>query len=854
MKAKFQQKRDALEHLLENSPSEYLSAQTALVDDLVLSSYKTLSEDIVGQGFAVIALGGYGRGELYPHSDIDVMVLFHPDKKASVEVVADAILYPLWNTGLDVGHGVRSVQESIVHAQEEYIFAVSLLDARFLCGDRELFAELMQQHREKFVDGCRKGFVEEMKRRRLERRDRFGSHSYLLEPHIKEGRGGMRDVQSMFWTAQVVFGLTGLAEIEGAGLLLPEERESFYKSYDYLIRLRLSLHRVSGRKNDQLYFEQQQDIAGLLGYVEKDGMLAVEGFMRELYAHLHNIAYVTDLFFDHLDEALGLVRAPVKVPDKIIEKGIEVRQGKVHLVADSAQLRAKPHTLVRVMLAMARTGLPLHYRSQKLVSQNIALITDKVRQSPRLTKPILAIMVEAKDLFTVLETMLESGLLPACIPEFSRIETLAQHDLYHIFTVDRHSLQAVAELRDTEGDWPAVVKNVNSMRLLYLATLLHDIGKGSGRDHSEEGAELCREVGRRFNFSQEEIDDLAFVVRYHLFIPENALRRDLSDAAFIQRCAETVGTNSRLAMLYLLSVADSKATGPSAWSDWKASLMYEMYLKVHSAIEHLDSDQSDFAGDVDQGVEWLREQVSTRVIEAGYQFDFEILPADYLMNFSPDDVAGHVQLYSENYRLLRQKPFVEVFQDDEGWKLLFMSVDRPGVLAKVCGVLALHNLAVATAQIFTWKDGTVVDVVMVRPLDDVGFEEKDWQSLAADMGLAFTHRLDLGTKLYQRWSSTYGRKIKLQGNIEPRVVVDNVSSDDYTVIEVYASDKPHLLYRIAQTLTDTGVNIYKAYIATEVEQLIDVFYVLNSEGNKLEDEDQKQVVKDKLLGFLEKAE
>lgn len=854
MKAKFQQKRDALEHLLEKDAGEYLCAQSTLVDDLILSSYDGIKEDVVQEGFAVVALGGYGRAELFPHSDIDVMILFHPKKKKNVQEVADAILYPLWDTGLDVGHGVRSVQESVSHAKEEYLFAVSLLDARFLCGDRSLFDDLVQQHRRKFVDGSRKDFVEEMKNRCLERRDRFGSHSYLLEPHIKEGQGGMRDVQSMFWTAQVVFGLTGLSEIEGAGLLLPEERESFQRSYNYLVRVRLHLHRVSGRKNDQLYFEQQQDIAGLLGYAEKDGMLAVEGFMRELYSHLHNIAYLTDLFFDHLDESLGLVRTQHKVPDKVIEKGIEVRQAKVHLIADKKQLHAKPHTLVRVMLAVARTGLPLHYRSQKIVSQNIGLISDKVRQSPRMTKPIIAILLESKNVFAVLETMLESGLLTACIPEFTRIETLAQHDLYHIFTVDRHSLQAVAELRQTEGEWPAVVENVESRGVLYLATLLHDIGKGSGRDHSEEGAELCRGVGARFNFTPQQIDDLAFVVRYHLFIPENALRRDLSDAAFIQRCAETVGTASRLAMLYLLSVADSKATGPSAWSDWKASLMYEMYLKVHSAIEHLHSDQSGFAGDVDQGVEWLRDQVIERVNEAGHEFDFDILPADYLMNFSPDDVAGHVGLYSENYRLLRQKPFVQVFQDDEGWKLLFMSVDRPGVLAKVCGVLALHNLAVANAQIFTWKDGTVVDVVMVRPLDDVDYSEKDWDSLAQDMGLAFTHRLDLGTKIYQKWSSTYGRKIELEGNIEPRVVVDNVSSDDYTVIEVYASDKPHLLYRIAQTLTDTGVNIYKAYIATEVEQLIDVFYVLGSEGNKLESEEQKQVVKDKLLGFLEKTE
>lgn len=858
MKAKFQQQRAEFDVLLkeEGRAEEYLQAQTTIVDNLITSSFVKIDGEVDAKGFALVALGGYGRSELYPQSDVDVMVLYHPKQKKKVGTVADAILYPLWDVGLDVGHGVRTVKESIIHAKEEYIFQVSLLDSRLICGDQELYDELMAKYRKKFVDGNRKAFVEEMKVRRQERREKFGVHSYLLEPQLKEGRGGMRDVQSMFWTSKVIFGLSTLSDIENAGLLLPDERESFQESYDHLIRLRLQLHRLSGRKSDQLYFEQQQDIAMAMGYVDDDGVLPVEGFMRDLYSHLQNIALVTDLFFEHLDESLGLVRQVSKVPDKVVEKGIEVRKGRVWLVATKEQLEAKPHILMRVLLAMARTGLPLHYRAQKAITQNIHLITDRVRKSPRMTNPIISILLEAKRVETVLENMLETGLLQTCIPEFSRIDSLAQHDLYHIFTVDRHSVRAVAELRIAMEEWPAITAQVGSLDVLSLATLVHDIGKGSGLDHSEEGARLALEVGKRFSFNEQGIDDLSFLIRYHLFIPENALRRDLDDAAFIQRCAETIGTVSRLAMLYLLSVADSRATGPSAWSEWKASLVYEMYLRVLSAIENMlvAPTVKEMQGQVDQGVEWMREQVGESVSEIGLDFDLNVLSPDYLLAFGLEEMLGHIGLYVENYRVLRQKSYIRVYEDDDGWQLLFMSKDSPGVLAKVCGVLALHNLAVAKAQIFTWEDGTVVDVVTVRPLDTIEFADKDWDSLSIDFDLAFSHRLDLGSKLYQKWSNSYGRKIELEGNIEPRVVLDNDSSDVYTVIEVYANDRPHLLYSIAQALSDLGINIYKAYIATEVEQLIDVFYVLGENGEKIESSSEKEKIVSKLLHYVNKTE
>ncbi len=595
-------------------------------------------------------------------------------------------------------------------------------------------------------------------------------------------------------------------------------------------------------------------MAAAFGYTTRDGIRGVEGFMRDVYGALQKISVITDLFFDHVDEVLGLAGKSGVVADRVVEKGIEVKNERVHLTASAAQLQAKPQTLIRVFLAMARTGLPLHHRTRKVITGSLELITDKVRTSPRLARTFFALLLEAKDIAQVMETMLETGVLTACIPEFSRITTLAQHDLYHIYTVDRHSLQAVVELHGLVATWVSVAQNIRNMRVLYLATLLHDIGKGSGRDHSLEGANLVRQIGARFSLAEEECDILAFLVRYHLFMPESALRRDLNDAVFIKRCAETIGDLERLSMLYLISVADSKATGPSAWSDWKGTLMEELFLKIYPYLDFGRDGVDDVSAHEEQGVEWLRERV--RVLLQGEQnlrVDIDDLGADYILSFSPEIIVKHVLTQRDNYQLLRQRSLILAEETEDAWQLLIMTFDRPGLLAKICGVMALNSLTVVKAQIFTWVDGTVADVIDVRSTDGLSFAEKDWQSLNAQLDLAIEHRLGLSHRLYRKLSSGYNRRGQLVGEVASKVVIDNKSSEIYSVIEVYAADLPGQLYHITQAMADFGLNIHKAYIATEVEQLIDVFYVLDSQGQKLVDEEFRQEVTQGLLHSIGRA-
>jgi [protein-PII] uridylyltransferase len=845
--SKLRAQRETLEELWKKglSGQALLLEQSRLVDEFIASNFNAATDGKATDSIALIALGGYGRSELFPYSDIDILILFREDAKEEMEKVANAVLYPLWDTGLDVGHGVRTVEECLSFAKEDFFFQVAMLDARLLVGSEGLFDELLSRYRTDFIEGSRDEFVHAMKTFRRARRKRFGSHSYLLEPNIKESKGGMRDIQAMLWTAAFVFGLSDLDAIEGAGILLEEEKETFLESWNMLSRVRNRLHYISGRKNDQLYFEQQEEVAAALEYKTKKGVLGVENFMRDLYCHLQVIAVTTDLFFDHVDDVLGFAGGK-RAENRVVEKGIAIRNNRIHLTASKEDLESRPYLLMRCFLVSAKTGFPVHHRTRKMIGHHLDLISDKVRRSARMSRPFFEILEGGKDILAVLEVMLETGLLSAYIPEFKRIESLVQHDVYHIYTVDRHLLQSVADLREATKSEEAVFLTIASPHVLYLATLLHDIGKGAGGDHSIIGAGMIGAVGQRLGLNEAECACLEFVIRYHLFMPENALRRDLNDEQFIRRCAETIGDAERLAMLYLISVADSHATGPSAWSEWKGALLYEMYMKVHPYLQFQALD--DVLSQVDQGVDWLREQVASLVAgEKNVRVAVDDLPSDYLLSFTPEAVAAHIRIHQENYKVLQQKALVFPQKLQTQWSLLIMCRDRSGLLAKICGVLSLHNLSVLNAQIFTWKDGGAVDVLDVRPEDGVQYEEKDWQAVNDDLNLALNHRLGLAHRLYQKLSSGLARRKRPAGINETRVVVDNKASDHYTIVEIYCADSPGQLYRITQTLADFGINIYRAYIATEVEQLIDVFYVLDSQQEKVVEAAFIQELRDGIL-------
>jgi len=819
-------RRESLESLWEQGLSgrALLLEHTRVVDEYLEERFASCA---CSTGLCLIALGGYGRQELFPFSDIDLLLLHDHAAQEQIDQAAAAVLYPLWDAGLEVGHGVRTPQGCLEDAAEDYFFRVAMLDARLLAGSQPLFDELMHSYQQTFIDGNRRDFLDKMQHFRQERHQRFGRHTYLLEPHVKESRGGLRDVQAMLWTSRVVFGIKQIGQMEEEALLSADERKRFEEAWDSLIKIRNRLHYVSGRKNDQLFFEHQEALAAAFGYKKKKGRLAVEHFMRDVHEAMQTIAITSELFFEHVDEVLGVAIAGDKaLADEELEAGITLRLGRIHLL-DPASLEQKPILLLRLFFQAARTGTPLHHRTRKLVQAASSLVNDKFRTSRRVAKAFLELLPQphAADALTA---MLETGVLPAYLPEFQQLVSLAQHDVYHVNTVDRHLLQTVRELHDFVSSEPVITEQVPSLSLLYLAALLHDIGKGEGQGHAERGGLLARQIADRLGLGSDDKEQLVFLVEQHLFLMHTALRRDLEDETMIVRCAEQVKTPARLSMLYLLTVADAKATGPTVWNEWKAALLLELYLKIAHLLEREDVKAMEV--DRRQAAEWMIEQITGELGKEKMP-GASVMPADYLTSFTPGEIARHIRFAKQ---LQERQLLVETGEEKGCWSILVMTADRPGLLAKICGVLALHNLRILSAQIFTWNDGTVVDVLQVDSTIGSHYEEQDWRRLEADLLLAVRQRLGLDYRLHKKLEPL-GNKPHVKHRLPTRVEIDNDASNNFSVVEVYAADRIGLLYEIARALTDFGMNISRAIIGSKADQVVDVFYVQDYEGNKIMD-------------------
>ncbi|HSR36226.1 MAG TPA: [protein-PII] uridylyltransferase [Desulfurivibrionaceae bacterium] len=824
MEVELRARRDALEHLWRRGADgrDLLLQHSTLIDNYVADCFRACPE--ARQGMTLTALGGFGRRELFPFSDVDLLLLHRPEAEGRLQAASEAIFYPLWDSGLEVGHGVRTVAASLAAAEEDFFFRVALLDIRYIAGDQTLLKELAGEYRQRFIEGQRGEFLQKMMHFRTERHNRFGKHSYQLEPHIKESPGGFRDIQAMLWTAKVVFGLPDIAAIAEAGLLSPAERLRFEEAWEFLIRIRNRLHYASGRKNDQLFFEHQEEIARALRYRDDRGVLGVERFMRDLYGHMNAVTTTTELFFEHVAESVH--SHPGREMENTLEPGITVRSGRLHLT-DLDLLEKRPHLLLRLFAQAAKTGLPLHYRTKKQISEHLHLVDDRLRHSKRMAKAFLEILLEAKDPLEILSALLETGLLGAYLPEFEAVRALAQHDVYHVYTVDHHLLHTVAELHRLRHREP-IFMQVNSPHVLYLAALLHDIGKGHQEDHAVRGAELVREIAKRLHLSSRDTNCLAFLVQHHLFLPITALRRDLDDETLITQCARHIADPDRLHMLYLLALADAHATGPTAWSDWKGSLLLELYLKISHLLERSDLGQPDTA----QGVRWMREQVEPLLTPAE-QPVLQELPEEYLLSFSPETIARHIRRSAE---LTSREIIVDPEDQGLSWSVLIMAPDSTGLLAKLCGTLALHNLEVVAAQIFTWENGIAVDMLTVRSTLNLTYAEQDWPALARDLSLALTNRLGLAHRLADKQQSGRGFGHSLGRRHEPRVLIDNHASSRYSIIEVYATHQPGLLYYITRTLADFGISIYRAKIGSERDQIVDAFYVLGPDHEKVTDQ------------------
>jgi len=850
------QRREALfESAPQMASAEFLQAHAELFDDYFRQRF-AISQigpaiAINRNPYAVVALGGYGRAEQCVYSDVDLLLLFENAVPDAAEDLIREYVYPLWDLGLEVGYATRSLRECVKMAKEDLEIMTSILDARFLCGISSVYADMTSRVRERVFARAPHKTIRALVERNRGRHRHYGDATFLLEPNLKEGAGGLRDYHTMRWIGRIKYDLCELRDLEYRGVLSSQEYESLFDALSFIWRVRNRLHYFTGRKCDQLYFDHQERLAEEMGLVEEDGQLPVERLMSELHAKMGFVKQQLLLLLFELGfekparRSFGVRRQP-DIP------GIEVARGGLGFHSSNRIVKS-PILLIRIFEAAARLRMPLTREAGRLVREFGYLVDDDFRANPEVRRAFENILLIPAGPVNVLELMLETGFLVRMIPEFGGIVDRIQFDAYHLHPVDRHSLRTIYFIKSfadnpPEDVDPLCTKIYNGLKrkhLLLLAALLHDIGKGrSDGKHSATGAQMAPAIVARLGYGRREAEVVSFLIENHLLLVKTASRRDINDEETAIRIAREVGQVNLLKMLYLLTVADSMATGPKAWNNWTATLVRDFFLKILGILEKGELATSGAVRRVEKKKAYVRREADFPGPEV--EAMLEVLSPRYLLYTEARDIVSHIQLY----RRLADQPFVWDVTPEAASNtrtVVVCAKDRPGLFSKIAGVFTVNGMDVLDAQIYTWRNNIALDIFTVTPPPDQIFEDERWQRATRDLNAALTGQLDLSKALADKEA----RAIKDGTSGRPnRVEVDNETSSFYTIIEVFSYDFPGLLYRITDALTRNGLDIWVAKIATKVDQVVDVFYVRDEQGGKVDAPRRVAQIREQVLSAL----
>lgn len=843
----------------------FTGAYAELMNNFLLGLFqKAAGKNGEPEGLAMAALGGYGRGELAPYSDVDLLFLVSSqDKMREAGPLIEAVLYPLWDLKLDVGHAVRTPGQCLDLAKEDFATLSTQLDVRFLAGDVALFADFVERlYRWLAARTRKKAFFTKLKESVRERHGKYGQSPYLLEPNVKEGQGGLRDIHTIYWAAIGIYDFNELEELSGRGFLSAERLWELSEARAFLTDVRHHLHCLNRKKTDTLSFEMQEGVAGLMGYKDNGHQSGVEIFMQEYYTHGYRTKSCLEYFLSRIEEDL--------IPPKLwemtkrprrVEKGLTILRGQIEL-GTRAEIRRRPILMMRAYEISSASGLPISQRSLEVIRNNLDLVDEEYRTNPAIAACFLRAVAGLPERIpnspSNLAAMQFIDFLEAYIPELGAVRAQVQHDAYHVHTVDVHLVMTLWELKkiafadkDADGEdfERSVYNEVDNKEVLFLAALLHDIGKGHGDDHARRGAELIPNIGARLGLSEEAVDDLKFLVEAHLFLVRTAMRRDLTEEKLIVDCARRVQTVQRLNMLHLLTFADSRATGPGVMNQWKGTLLRDLYKKIFKVLT-----RSDLAGKV--MAEWtdnLLLEVVARLegVLAPGEIDRHLtkMSAHYLAVMNPELVVKHIMM--ERELIVKDLPLLFEVEEKEGGycEVTIMAQDRPGLLSRMAGVFTLHNINILGSQVFTRTSNIALDIFQVGYPPDKLFADKAWLKVKEDCHKVLTGHMALDFRLARKRPML--KKTKTVTQQPNKVEVDNETSDFYTIVEVYTYDRLGLLYDVTRTLYDLQLSISIAKISTQVEQVVDVFYVRDFLGQKILDEKQIKEVKDALYFTLD---
>lgn len=835
---------------------------THLFDQLNAALYAAVVADLNPDdinGCALIALGGYGRGEMNPRSDLDLMFYYEADKKATAKVISDRMLYLLWDLKLDVGYSVRSSAECLEEAKDSTV-RTSLLDARLVAGPQHVFEAFTQVVGNVVLSQNSQAFIKVKLEENESRKKKYGSSVYLLEPNIKEGEGGLRELQDALWIARVKFKASGLKDLLIKGVINEADVESYLKAQDYLWRIRNYLHFNAARKTDQLSFDLQLQIATALGFENSRKGSAVEQFMQAYYSHAIRVEHLSTKFIlqstkQHSVPQQHLFKFFTR---RNLEDGFYIIRGELRS-RDDKKLLEDPALMMVAFELSQRHEVVICLELKNLIRENLHLINDRVRRSKRMTESFMAILRQPKNIGRTLRKMHHLMFLNAFIPEFKNIYCKVQFDLYHIYTVDIHSIFAVENMEKLwAGDFAEVhprltevAKNIEKPELLILAILFHDIGKGSGKDHSVRGAEMMPTIARRLRLNREDSERLQFLVLHHLKMAHISQRRDLQDMKMIAQFAELMGMSETLRMLYLLTFADIKAVGPDVWTEWKGNLLRELYEKTYDVLEKKDFYLEKRSEKARNRKRKIRQALLGEFSEKQVTRAVNSLNTRYLMSYRSSEIIPHLQLaLSRGKKTLAMK--VEHMPDAEYTEVTIATLDSPGLFSYIAGVMAAHSINILGAQIHTRKTGAVLDILQVNsPVGGIVDKTQKWQRFETDLSAVIEGRLAVSDLIKKQEQPSYLTNVTKRPKRPNKVEFDNEVSDQYTVIDIFAHDKIGLLYDITHTLNELGLYIAVSKISTKVDQVADVFYVKDIFGQKIVDQGRIEQIRSTLLDRLE---
>ncbi|SMC51175.1 UTP--GlnB (protein PII) uridylyltransferase, GlnD [Desulfocicer vacuolatum DSM 3385] len=854
------QKRDQLiKNFLRNKEPRFLESFAVILDEYFQSALgkSNAAADMTFQGnpVALVALGGYGRQEQCVHSDVDLLLLFENNIPRETEQLIKDLLYPLWDIHLETGYAVRTVKDCLDMAWQQFDILTTMLDARFICGASPIFFMLREQFRRTLSSQHQEKSLTRLVENGRKRHRDFGDSTYLIEPNLKSGHGGLRDYHTLLWYARIKENIRCRRDLERNGFLSHEEYEALEEALTFIWSIRNRLHYITGRKCDQLHFEHQVEVAKLLGFKSRHRHQGVESFMGKLHAKMDflkqtNQRVTETILLDKRGKRFSFPAKPTPTP------GIQIQRRRLEF-SSMKKIPQNPSLLLKIFVESGRSRTPLSIESRRIVGEFVHLVDDAFCKDPAHVKDFEKTLATSFWEFNVLNVMLATGLLVKIIPEFSRLVHKIQYNQYHLFPVDKHSIRCVQEinsLKKTKKNDPRTVfynsiyKEVRNRRNLLMAALLHDIGKGEPNcEHSRKGSEITEKILQRFGYSPTDTEEICFLIEHHLFLIKVATRRDISDEETVILCANKINQVGRLRMLYLLTVADSRATGPKAWNEWTENLLKELFLKTMGILKKGELASRRAARIIQRKkadvmalkkASWDKESLARELSSMAHR---------YLLYVPPEEIIEHLDLHKK----LGDNAFlwkVKKTEDADIRTIAICGKDTPGFFFKLAGVFFLNGLNIVGSQAYAWGNNTALDIFKVMPPRDRLFETEKWEKAEKDLHLAIADDCFLN-RLKKKLPGTLTLSSG-QAPIPNRVKIDNETSSFFTIIEVFTYDFPGLLFAITHTLFLQGLDVRIAMAATKVDQVVDVFYVKTLHGEKLIDPHGIESVKQAILDAL----